>query len=63
MKVFYLRTKGGESSVDYYWAGNGWWTRRKDQAVRFTSREDAEAEMRTAVTVESWSLQEAHHAQ
>lgn len=49
---FYIRTKGDERAVDYYWAGHGWWTRRKDQAKRFDTRESADAEMHTAVTIE-----------
>ena len=48
-KAYYLRTKGDERAVDYYWAGSGWWTRRKDQAKRFASREEAETERSTAV--------------
>lgn len=55
---FYLRTKGDERAVDYFWAGKGWWTRRKDQAMTFDSREAAEAERDTAVSIEHIEVRE-----
>lgn len=46
MSTFYLQTRDG-----LYWAGSGWWTRRKDQAKRFDSREEAERERDTQIVV------------
>ena len=51
-QTYYIRTKGDERAVDYFWAGKGWWTRRKDQAMRFDTREAAETEKEAAVTIE-----------
>ena len=45
MSKFYLQTRSG-----LYWAGDGW-TRRKDQAKRFDSKEEAERERDAAVMV------------
>ena len=50
MKKYLLKTGGGEREI-YYWAGDGWWTRRKDQAKRFDTPEAAEAARSTAVSV------------
>lgn len=63
MSKFYIRTKGDERAVDYYWAGVGWWTRRKDQAKTFETREAAEIEKNTAVTVESIEIRQPANAE
>ena len=60
---YYLRSKGDERAVDYFWAGNGWWTRRKDQAKRFDTPEAAEAERCIAVTVEAVEAREPAEAE
>lgn len=52
--TFYLQTRGG-----LYWAGQGWWSRRKDQAKRFTSKEEAERE-RDAQIVVNVDVSSAH---
>jgi hypothetical protein len=46
MSKFLLQGKGGN-----YWCGDGWWSRRKDQAKRFESREAAERERNEVVLV------------
>lgn len=43
---FYLQTRSG-----LYWAGGGWWSRRKDQAKRFDTREEAERERDASIVV------------
>lgn len=50
MSRFYLRIK--PDSRPLYWAGDGWWTLRKDQAKAFASKEAAEDERSTAVAIE-----------
>ena len=45
-KSYYLQTRSG-----LYWAGNGWWSRRKDQAKRFDSEVDALRERDAQIVV------------
>jgi hypothetical protein len=51
MSKFCIRTRGDERAVDYWWAGAGWWTRRKDQAMVFDNRAAAEREREIAVEI------------
>jgi hypothetical protein len=51
MSKFCIRTKGDERNCNYWWAGSGWWTRRRDQAMEFDSRVAAEREREVAVEI------------
>lgn len=51
---FYLKTKTHQTSYpQLWWCGDGFWTRRKDQAKAFDTREAAETEMRDCVKIEA----------
>ena len=50
MKKVYLKTLNND--LPLYWGGNGWWTRRRDQAKAFDSPQEAQAELARVVTVE-----------
>ncbi len=38
--------------VTLYWTREGWWTRRRDLATTFSSKEEAEKASQLAVTIE-----------
>mgnify|MGYP001603944608 CR=1 FL=1 len=49
MSKFLLQTKSEVGPL--YWGGDGWWTRRKDQAKRFDTAAEATREREENITI------------
>ena len=56
-KKVYLRIDNNQMAL--YWAGNGWWTRRRDQAKPFATEAEAHLELNTVVSLETHDEEKA----